>query len=176
MSRPVQRRAAKARRAERLRPVQLHMFLFRYPEVNGFLREASVLVRGKMGQLAAIGPAYAQAGELGHGAPFCTDIRTVPAPRPTPALDRLARRCTAFPDFLALLSAPAGYRPGIRLDLLGRDGAALARAYDRIQDAWGDPRRAFVTRREAGSSAAQRQADPVSEGAMRTVEAARHAA
>jgi len=147
MSRSAQRRAAKARRAERLCPVQLHIFLFRYPEVNGFRREANVLVRGKMGQIAAIGPAYAQASELGHGAPFCTDIRTVPAPRPTPALDRLARKCTAFASFLALLSAPAGYRPSIRLDLLGRDGAALARAYDRTQAAWGDPRRAFVTRR-----------------------------
>jgi len=145
MSRSAQRRAAKARRAERLCPVQLHMFLFRYPEVNGFRREASVLVRGKMGQVAAIGPAYAEAGELGHGAPFCTDIRTVPAPRPTPALDRLVRRCTAFASFVALLSAPAGYRPSIRLDLLGRDGAALARAYDHSQAAWGDPRRAFVT-------------------------------
>ncbi len=125
--------------------MQLHMFLFRYPEVNGFRHEASVLVRGKMGQVAALGPAYAQAGELGHGAPFCTGIRTVPAPRPTPALDRLARRCTAFASFVALLSAPADYRPSIRLDLLGRDGAALARAYDRSQAAWGDPRRAFVT-------------------------------
>lgn len=147
MSRSAQRRAAKARRAERLCPVQLHIFLFRYPEVNGFRREASVLVRGKMGQVAAIGPAYAEASELGHGAPFCTDIRTVPAPRPTPALDRLTRRCTASPNYLALLSAPAGYRPSIRLDLLGRDGAALARAYDRTQGAWGDPRRAFVTGR-----------------------------
>jgi len=147
MSRSAQRRAVKARRAERLCPVQLHMFLFRYPKVNGFRREASVLVRGKMGQIAAIGPAYAEAGELGHGAPFCTDIRTVPAPRPTPALDRLVRRCTASPNFLALLSAPASYRPSIRLDLLGRDGAALARAYDRTQAAWGDPRRAFVTGR-----------------------------
>jgi len=140
--------------------VQLHMFLFCYPEVDGFRREASVLVRGKMGQVAAIGPAYAQAGELGYGAPFCTDIRTVPAPRPTPALDQLARKCTAFTSFVALLSAPAGYRPSIRLDLLGRDGAVLARAYDRTQAAWGDPRRAFVTRREAGSPAAQRQTDP----------------
>jgi len=143
--------------------VQLHLVLFRYPEVNGFRREASVLVRGRMGQLAANGPAYAQAGELGYGAPFCTDIRTVPAPRPTPTLDRLVRRCTAFPNFLALLSAPTGYRPSIRLDLLRRDGAALARAYDRTQAAWGDPRRAIVTRREAGSPAAQRQTDPADE-------------
>lgn len=46
---------------------------------------------------------------------------------------------------LALLTAAAGYRPTIRLDLLGRDGLALALAYDRQQAAWGDPRRAFVT-------------------------------
>lgn len=147
MSRSAQRRAAKARRAERLRPVQLHIVLFRYPEVSGFRCEAGVLVRGKMGQVAALGPAYAEAGALGHGVPFCTDIRTVPAPRPTPALDRLARRCTAFASFVALLTAPAGYRPSIRLDLLGCDGALLARAYDRTQAAWGDPRRAFVTGR-----------------------------
>ena len=127
--------------------MQLHIVLFRYPEVNGFRREASVLVRGKVGQVAAIGTAYAQAGALGHGVPFCTDIRTVPAPRPTPALDRLAWRCTAFPSFLALVTAAAGYRPSIRLDLLGRDGVVLARAYDGTQAAWGDPRRAFVTGR-----------------------------
>jgi len=127
--------------------VQLHIVLFRYPEVSGFRREASVLVRGKMGQVAAIGPAYAQAGALGHGVPFCTGIRTVPAPRPTSALDRLTRRCTALPSFLALVTAAAGYRPSIRLDLLGRDGAVLARAYDRTQAAWGDPRRAFVSGR-----------------------------
>jgi len=60
--------------------VQLHIVLFRYPEVSGFRREASVLVRGKMGQVAAIGPAYAQAGALGHGVPSCTDIRRDVAP------------------------------------------------------------------------------------------------
>ncbi len=136
-----------ARRAERLRPVQLHIFSFRYPDVNGFRREATVLVRGKMGQNAAIGPAYDQAGGLGHGSPVCTNIRTVPALRPTPALDAFCQEATAFPDFTVLLTAPAGYRPSIRLDLLGRNGAVLARAYDRTQAAWGDPRRAFVTGR-----------------------------
>ncbi len=147
MTRSSHRRAVAARRAERLRPVQLHIFSFCYPDVSGFRREATVLVRGKMGQNAAIGPAYGQAGALGHGAPFCTNIRTVPAPRPTPALDALCQGSTAFPDFTALLTAPAGYRPSIRLDLLGRNGAVLARAYDRTQAAWGDPRRAFVTGR-----------------------------
>jgi len=104
-----------------------------------------VLVRGKMGQVAAIGLAGEQARTLGYGEAFCTDIYTVPAPRPTPGLDRLCRQHTAFPTFLALLTAAAAYRPSIRLDLLGRDGAVLAGAYDRQQAAWGDPRRAFVT-------------------------------
>ena len=147
MSRSMRRRAAQARRAERLRPVQLHIFGFDYPEADGFRRAATVLVRGKMGQFAATGCAYDQAGALGHGPPFCTAISTVPAPRPTPALDALARKLTAFPTFVALLTAAAGYRPSIRLDLLGREGLALARAYDRTQAAWGDPRRAFVTGR-----------------------------
>ena len=147
MSRSARRRALLAHRAERRRPAELHIFSFRFPEVNGVRHEASVLVRGKMGQTAAIGPAYDQAGLLGRGSPFCANIRTVPAPRPTPALDALCARCTASPTLVALLTAPAGYRPSLRLDLLGRDGAALARAYDRIQAAWGDPRRAFVTGR-----------------------------
>ncbi len=145
MSRSALRRAAQGRRAERLRPVQLHVFSFDFPETRSFRRAATVLVRGKMGQVAAIGPAGEQARTLGYGAAFCTDIHTVPAPRPTPALDRLCRQHTAFPTFLALLTAAAAYRPSIRLDLLGRDGAVLAGAYDRQQAAWGDPRRAFVT-------------------------------
>ena len=62
-------------------------------------------------------------------------------------MDALARKLTAFPTFVALLTTAAGYRPSLRLDLLGRDGLALARAYDRTQAAWGDPRRAFVTGR-----------------------------
>ncbi len=145
MSRSTRRGAAQARHAERLCPVQLHVFSFDFPESRGFRHVATVLVRGKMGQVAAICRAGEQARALGHGAAFCTDIHTVPAPRPTPALDRLCRQHTAFPTFLALLTAAAGYRPSIRLDLLGRDGAVLARAYDRQQAAWGDPRRAFVT-------------------------------
>ncbi len=148
MSRSARRRAMQVRRAQRRRPVELHIFSFAFSEVRGFRREANVLVRGRMGQNAAIGPAYDRAGLLGHGAPFCTNIRTVPVPRATPALDALCARCTSFSTFIALLTAPAGYRPSLRLDLLdllGRDGAALARAYDRAQAAWGDPRRAFVT-------------------------------
>lgn len=141
------RRAVKVRHAERRRPVELHIFSFAFSELRGFGREASVLMRGTMGQNAAIGPAYDQAGLLGHGAPFCTNIRTVLAPRATPALDALCARCTSFNTFIALLTAPVGYRPSVRLDLLGRDGATLARSYDRAQAAWGDPRRAFVTGR-----------------------------
>lgn len=125
--------------------MQLHVFSFDFPGTGGFRRAATVLVRGKMGQVAAIGPAGARARVLGHGEAFCTDIHTMPAPRPTPALDRLCRRHTALPSFLAFLTATAGYRPSIRLDLLGRDGTVLARAYDRQQSAWGDPRRAFIT-------------------------------
>jgi len=69
----------------------------------------------------------------------------VPAPRPTRALDALTRRHTAFPGFVALLTAARGYRPSIRLDLLRQDGLVLAMAYDRQQAAWGDLRRAFVS-------------------------------
>jgi len=145
MSRSARRCAMQVRRAERRRPIELHIFSFTFSEVRGFRREVNVLVHGRMGQNAAIGAAYEQAGLLGHGAPFCTNIRTVPAPRATPALDALCARCTSFSTFIALLTAPAGYRPSLRLDMLGRDGATLARAYDRAQAAWGDPRRAFVT-------------------------------
>ncbi len=145
MSRSAFRCAVQGRRAERLRPVHLHVFSFDFPKTRGFRSAATVLVCGKMGQVVAIGPAGEQARALGHGAAFCTDIRTMPAPRPTPALDRLCRQHTAFPTLLASLTAAAAYRPSIRLDLLGRDGATLARAYDRQQAAWGDPRRAFVT-------------------------------
>jgi len=145
MSRSTRRRATQVRRAERRRPLELHIFSFAFAELRGFRGEASVLVRGKMGQNAAISLAYDQAGRLGHGAPFCPDIRTVPAPRATPALDALTARCTSFGSLTALLTAPAGYRPSLRLDLLGRDGGALARAYDRAQAAWGDPRRAFLS-------------------------------
>lgn len=48
-------------------------------------------------------------------------------PRPTPALDALTHRLTAF---LALLTTAAGYRPHICLDRLARDALMLARACD----------------------------------------------
>ena len=146
MTRSTIQRVDLARGADRHpRPVQLYIFSFHFPKENGFRRHATVLVRGKMGQNAAMRPAYEQAGALGHGAPFCVNIRTVPAPRPTPRLDALCRQLTAFTSFLGLLTAAAEYRPSIRLDLLGREGMILARAYDRAQSSFGDPRRAYVT-------------------------------
>ena len=140
----VQRRRTRRRRPARRFPDQLHIFEFRLAPEGVHPRFATVLVRGRMGQNEAIGPAYEQARLRGRQ-PFCTDIRTVPVPRPTPALDALCQRYTAFQTFLTLLTATAGYRPSIRLDLLGRDGLVLARAYDCWQVRWGDPRRAFVT-------------------------------
>jgi len=140
----VQRRGWRRRRPARRHPEQLHVFSFTHPSVAGHCRALTVLVRGRMGQDTAIPLAGAQARARMPGA-FCTDISTVPAPRPTPALDALTAGLTAFPDFLALLTAAAGYRPSIRLGLLGRGGLRLARAYDRQQAAWGDPRRAHVT-------------------------------
>ena len=60
-------------------------------------------------------------------------------------LDALCRQVTAFTSFGALLTAAAEYRPSIRLDLFGQEGAVLAEAYNRAQFDRGDPRRAFVT-------------------------------
>ncbi len=140
----VQRRRPRRRRAAWRYPQQLHIFSFTRPAVDSHHEALTVLLHGRMGQDAAIPLAGARARARMSGA-LCTDISTVAAPRPTPALDALAARRTAFPTFLALLTAAGGYRPSIRLDLLGRDGLALARAYDRQQAAWGDPRRALVT-------------------------------
>lgn len=84
------------------------------------------------------------------------DIRTVPAPRATPVLDAICRRHTGFASFLDLLTAPAGYRPSLRLDLIGREGAMPARAYDQVQARWGDQRRAFVSGKIAPRPAAAR--------------------
>ena len=140
----VQQRRSRRRRPARRHAEQLHIFSFTYPAVAGHRQAVTVLVRGTMGQDATIPLAGAQARARMPGG-FCTNINTVSAPRPMPALDRLTARHTAFPTFLALLTAAGDYSPSIRLDLLGRDGLALARAYDRRQAAWGDPRRAFVT-------------------------------
>jgi hypothetical protein len=140
----VQQRRSRRRRPARRDPEQLHIFSFIYLAMAGHRQAVTVLVRGTMGQDAAVLLAGTQARARMPGG-FCTGINTVPAPRPTPALDTLVARHTAFPTFLTLLTAAGGYRPSIRLDLLGRDGLALARAYDRQQAAWGDPRRAFVS-------------------------------
>jgi hypothetical protein len=142
----VQRRRCPRRRRPVQRPSEeLHVVTFRMLPNGLHPQFATILVRGRMGQDAAIGLACAQARPMAAEAPLLIDISTVPAPRPTPSLDALTRRHTAFPGFVALLTAARGYRPSIRLDLLGRDGLVLALAYDRQQAAWGDPRRAFIT-------------------------------
>ena len=100
-----------------------------------------------MGQTGAIAAAYTKAQAIA-ASPFCIDIRSCPSrllPDHTPHLDRICSEHTGFRSFLDLVTAVAGYRPTIRLDLMGRDGAELARAYDRVQARRGDARRAFVT-------------------------------
>jgi hypothetical protein len=125
-------------------PLALHVASFRFTPLASHTRLATILVRGRIDQASARRRAYAKAREQSRD-PWLTNIRTVPAPRATPALDRICRTHTAFARFLDLVTAPAGYCPSIRLDLMGRDGVRLARAYDATQAAWGDPRRAFVT-------------------------------
>lgn len=105
---------------------------------------ATVLVSGRMDQCAAMAEAMARAGTQGRD-PWLTDVSTVRPLRATPALDAICDRWTAARSFLDLLTQPAGYRPTIRLDLMGRDGVLLARTYNRVQRAWGDPGRAYVT-------------------------------
>ena len=143
----VQRPRSRRRRNGKRHPNQLHVLTFHdlAGATAGVRPAATVLVRGLMGQMAAIDLGRERARELGQVVAFCADIRTLPAPRPTPGLDKLCARHTAFPNFLLLLTAAGGYRPSIRLDLLGRGGLALARAYGRQQAAWGDERRAYVT-------------------------------
>lgn len=144
---PVQRPRSRRRRGGRRHPDQLHVLTFHNlaAPTAGFRPAATVLVRGRMGQMVAIGLGRGRASELGQAVAFCFAIRTVPAPRPTPGLDKLCARYTAFASFLLLLTAAGGYRPSIRLDLLGRGGLALACTYDRQQAAWGNDRRAYVT-------------------------------
>lgn len=141
----VQQRQPRRRRAGRPHPDQLHVFTFHDLAVAAPRMASTVLVRGRMEQGAAIVIAREKAHGLGQAVAFCAGVRTVRALGPRPRLDALTVRHTAFPGFLALLTAAGGYRPSLRLDLTGRDGLALARAYDRQQAAWGDPRRAFVT-------------------------------
>ena len=143
------RRAVQARRRSRAHPMEAHVFTFRFygPDDRRTGQLAAVVIRGKMGQVGAIPAAYEKAQTIA-ASPFCIDIRSCPSrllPERTPHLDRICSEQTAFRSFLDLLIAVAGYRPTIRLDLMGRDGVDLAWAYDRVQTRRGDPRRAFVT-------------------------------
>ena len=138
--RPRRRRKTRARTG----PVRLHIVSFRFAPDGPLRRVTTVLVQGRMDQTAAMSQAAAEAHTRGPE-PWLIDINTVAPLRATPALDVICRRHTAFGTFLSLLTQPAGYRPSIRLDLMGRDGVVLAREYDRVQARWGDPRRAFVS-------------------------------
>ena len=143
------RRASPERRRSRAHPMEAHVFTFRFygPDDRRTGQLATVVVRGKMGQTGAIAAAYTKAHAIA-ASPFCIDIQSCPSrhlPERSPHLDRICSEQTGFGSFLDLLIAVAGYRPSIRLDLMGRDGAELARAYDRVQTRRGDPRRAFVT-------------------------------
>ena len=140
----IRRRCRRVRRVARKGPVRLHIVSFHFAPEGSARRMTTVLVRGRMNQDRAIAFAQVEAKTHGPGL-WLVDVNTVPPPRATPALDAICRKHTAFPSFLDLLTATAGYRPSIRLDLMGRDGVVLARAYDRMQARWGDPRRAFVS-------------------------------
>ena len=144
MTDTVRRRRRRVKTRARTGPMRLHIISFRFDAEGTFRRMTTVLVQGRMDQCAAMKEASAEARTRGPE-PWLTDINTVPPLRATPALDAICRQNTAFPTFLALLTQPAGYRPSIRLDLMGQDGEVLARAYDRMQAKWGDPRRAFVS-------------------------------
>lgn len=140
MTDTVRRRRRRVKTRARTGPMRLHIISFRFDAEGTLRRMTTVLVQGRMDQCAAMKEASAEARTRGP-----EPINTVPPLRATPALDAICRQNTAFPTFLALLTQPAGYRPSIRLDLMGQDGAVLARAYDRMQAKWGDPRRAFVS-------------------------------
>ena len=146
------RRRARRRTRARSGRLLLHIITFRFAPDGHVILFATILIRGRMDQSAAISLAGQAARQQGRE-PWLTDINTVPAPRATPALDALCRQHTAFGSFVALLTATPGYRPSIRLDIAGRGGLALAKAYDRQQAAWGDKRRAFVAGDLARTSA-----------------------
>jgi hypothetical protein len=139
MARQRQQRSATMRAARRL----LHIFAFSYPANFGFTRKETVLIRSRSEQRTVIPEACARVRSIASE-PFATSIRSVLAPRPTPALDRIRQRHTAFGAILALLTGPGGYRPSIRRDLMGRDGPTLARACDMHQSQWGDSRRVLI--------------------------------
>ena len=128
------RRRARQHARCRLRdyPMEAHVFTFTFYGADDRRtgRFATVVVRGKMGHTAAIPSAYEKATAIAPG-PFCIDIRTYPSrqlPERSPQLDRICAEHTGFQCFLDLLVAAAGYRPSIRLDLMGRDGLVLAKA------------------------------------------------
>lgn len=137
------RRRSRRRRPRRTFPDRLHIVSLSFRRDGPHPRRATVPVRGTMGQDEAMRVARRRARALGPE-PWLHDVNTVPPPRPTPALDAITRKHTAFPTFTALLTAAAGYYPSIRLDPMGRDGLVLAQAYDTRQARWGDPRRAYV--------------------------------
>ena len=142
MTRSRRRRRHAPKRATGL--MMLHIFSFTFERQQWFTPAATILIRSRRGHTDLISQAYDEA--QGRGVwPFMVDITTVPAPRPTPLLDRLCQLHTALPAFLALLTAPAGYRPTICLDLTGPEGRVLADAYDAWQTRWGDRRRALVS-------------------------------
>ena len=98
-----------------------------------------------MGASGAIPTTYERC--RGRARSYCVKIPTCASrslPEHSPRLDRICAEHTAFPRFEDLHVAVAGYRPSIRLDLIGRDGAVLAHAYDRAQARRGNPRRGFV--------------------------------
>ena len=149
MSTGHRRARQRARSRMRAHPMEAHVFTFAFfgPDDRRTGQLATVVVRGKMGHTGAIPTAYEKARMVAPG-PFCVDIRTHLSrrlPERTPHLDRICAEHTGFRCFLDLLVAAADYRPSIRLDLMGRDGMVLAKAYDRAQARLGDQRRAFVT-------------------------------
>lgn len=58
-----------------------------------------------------------------------------------PSIDALVRKHTAFPSMYALLNAKGGYRPSCYV--FRREVKLIADAYDNLQAARGDSRRAF---------------------------------
>lgn len=124
-------------------PTMLHIFSFVFEAEESFTSAATILIRSRRGHTNLIDPAYDEAHSRGAW-PFVFDINTVPTSRLTPMLDRLCRLLTAFPAFLALRTAPAGYRLSIRVDLSGPDGRILANAHDAWQTRCGDRRPASV--------------------------------
>jgi hypothetical protein len=141
MTRSRRRRRHAPRRATG--PMMLHIFSFTFEIQTQFTPAATILIRSRRGHTDLIGQAYDEANHRGVW-PFLKDINTVPSPRPTPGLDRVCQLHTAFPTFLHLLTAAAGYTPTFRLDLTGPEGRVLANAYDAWQTRWGDRRRALV--------------------------------